>query len=152
MVITARQIAQRFHAGQTDKTGRPYTEHLAHVVVNIRRRWPDVGPDEIDAAWLHDVLEKTDAEAEDLLSAGIAPRVVDIVEQLTHPDNLPYLRWIEMMAARRDVAVIRIKLADIEDNWNAVRSAALPEGPKLTAQRYAPATAILEAALAALDA
>ena len=152
MTNTARQIAQRFHAGQSDKTGRPYIDHLAQVVVSLRRRWPDVGPDEIDAAWLHDVIEKTDAEAEDLLAAGIQPRVVDIVEQLTHPDDLPYLRWIEVMAARRDVAVIRIKLADIEDNWNAVRAAGLPEGAKLTAQRYAPATAILEAALAALDA
>ena len=77
--------------------------------------------------------------------------MVDIVEQLTHPPDLSYLRWIEVMAARRDVAVIRVKLADIEDNWTAVRSAGLAEEAELVTQRYAPATKILEAALAALD-
>jgi (p)ppGpp synthase/HD superfamily hydrolase len=151
MPTGARWIAERYHAGQIDKLGQPYINHLARVVVILRRRWPDAGSDEIDAAWLHDVLEKTAAEAEGLLAERIPPRVVDIVEQLTHPPDLSYLRWIEVMAARRDVAVIRIKLADIEDNWTAVRSAGLAEEAELVTQRYAPATKILEAALAALD-
>jgi len=151
MASTARQIAERLHAGQRDKLGGPYINHLTRVVMNLRRRWPDAGPDEIDAAWLHDVLEKTDAGAEDLLAERIAPRVVDIVEQLTHPSDLSYIDWVRVMVARRDVAVIRIKLADIEDNWTAVRTVGLAEDTGLATERYAPATEILEAALAALD-
>lgn len=48
-------LARAAHAAQTDKAGRPYTEHLAAVAEGVRARG---GTDEqIAAAWLHDAVE-----------------------------------------------------------------------------------------------
>ena len=48
-------LAREAHAGQTDKAGRPYAEHLAAVAHGVRARG---GSDEqIAAGWLHDAVE-----------------------------------------------------------------------------------------------
>ncbi len=48
-------IARAAHAGQTDKAGRPYAEHLRAVAEGVRERGGD--EDQIAAAWLHDAVE-----------------------------------------------------------------------------------------------
>lgn len=47
--------ARAAHAGQTDKAGRPYAEHLQAVAEGVRRRGGD--DEQIAAAWLHDAVE-----------------------------------------------------------------------------------------------
>lgn len=66
------------------------------------------------AAWLHDVIEDTDATADDLRSSGVLPAIVEVVELLTRrshvADNVYYERIRIHPAARA------VKLADIDAN------------------------------------
>jgi len=141
-------LAERLHAGQSDKAGAPYITHLARVAGNLQRRWPDATPDEIAAAWLHDSLEDTEATEATLLAAGVTPETIRIVRAVTRPEGKDYLDWISDLAATRDVSILRVKLADNEDNRDPVRVAALPGASERVATRYEPARIILESGLA----
>lgn len=143
----AEAFARRAHAGQVDKAGRPYVEHLARVAAILVRTFPDASPSEIEAAWLHDVLEDTNARPIDLLREGISDAAIDIVQELTKPKGIRYLDWIRELAERGSQSAIRVKLADNEDNRDPMRVAAVPDGARLVAERYGPARAILLQAL-----
>jgi len=143
----ARQLAEQYHLGQVDKAGMPYIFHLERVAANLLRRWPDATEDEIAAAWLHDALEDTAATPADLRAAGISDRAIAIIKAVTKPEGINYLDWIETLAASADQSVIRVKLADNEDNRDPVRVAALPGAAERVATRYEPARVLLEAAL-----
>lgn len=141
----AQALAERLHAAQTDKGGYPYVWHLAAVVGNLVRRWPDATDDEIDAAWLHDALEDTDATPGSLIAAGVSAEAVRIVQALTRPAGKPYRAWIAELAASGDQSAIRVKLADNKHNSDPARR--LP-GSDIVARRYVPAKQVLEGALA----
>ncbi|MGC8469837.1 MAG: HD domain-containing protein [Acetobacteraceae bacterium] len=141
----AQRLAERYHAGQTDQRGVAYNEHLAAVAALLRQRWPDATPEEIAAAWLHDVLEDaTGATAEALLGEGVTPRTIEIIRALTRPEGKPYDAYIREIAAAGDVSVLRVKISDNAHNSDPARS--IP-GSDLVARRYAPARAVLEAGL-----
>lgn len=145
----AEQIAEKVHKGQVDKLGRPYIEHLRATVVNLTTLFPDATQDEIDAAWLHDVLEDSiDAhEAELMLKAeGIRPEVIDIVKLVTRPP-IEYLSWIEGLAAVGNISALKVKLADNMHNRDPERVMAIADGTSLVAKRYEPARLIMENAL-----
>lgn len=74
-------LARRVHAGQVDKAGRPYVEHLAAVADGVRARG---GSDEqVAAAWLHDAVEDGALSAEWLRGAALARGTKDIVLAVT---------------------------------------------------------------------
>src|SRR4051794_26592523 len=91
----AKALARIRHAGQVDKAGEPYIEHVERVAAaaEVRARHAQqAGPsgdvDEIvQAAWLHDVVEHTPTTAEDLRAAGFAEPVIEMVRLLTNPDD-----------------------------------------------------------------
>lgn len=101
----ARDLAHRFHAGQVDKGGAPYTQHLAAVADGVDQ--DTLGAQDSTLAqigWLHDVLEDTPATPEDLLEAGVPPHVVRAVGRLTRPEvsKQTYQEWIETLARGHD--------------------------------------------------
>lgn len=57
VVERAKELAHRAHAGQVDKAGRPYIEHVARVAAAVAD-----DPLAEAVAWLHDVLEDCDPE------------------------------------------------------------------------------------------
>lgn len=59
------------------------------------------------------------------------------------PDG-PYPDWIKRIVATGNVTAIRVKLADNLDNSDPARVAALAAAPRMVAEKYAPARAILE--------
>lgn len=142
-------LASRLHDGQTDKAGQPYVDHLARVAQRLAARWPDATRDEIEAAWLHDSLEDTEATEESLLAAGVSAETVRIVRAVTRPHGSEYLAWIAELAAARDVSILRVKLSDNADNIDPARVAALPGAVERVASRYEPARRLLEDGLAA---
>ncbi|MFD6993511.1 HD domain-containing protein [Streptomyces sp. NPDC059943] len=74
-------IAREAHAGQTDKAGRPYAEHLQAVADGVRARG---GSDEqIAAAWLHDSVEDDALSREWLDAAALPPSVKEMVLAVT---------------------------------------------------------------------
>ena len=115
VVDLAEELARRFHAGQTDRAGAAYLEH-PRAVAGLLAGSPSA---ERAAAWLHDVLEHTEATAADLLAAGVPAEVVRLVEILTRLPGEDYLAFIERVCA--DPAAVRVKIADALHNLDPER-------------------------------
>ncbi|MFH8792583.1 HD domain-containing protein [Streptomyces sp. NPDC017941] len=114
-------VARRAHAGQTDKAGRPYAEHLAAVAAGVRERG---GSDEqIAAAWLHDAVEDDALSAGWLAGAALTPATRAIVLALTRRPG----ENAEAYAARilRTPGALLIKEADLAHNADPGRLSAL---------------------------
>lgn len=142
-------FAKTLHHGQVDKAGAPYWMHLERVAHRLMERFPDATKAQIQAALLHDAIEDAGVTADDLRGAGIeeeAIAAIQLVSRNLNPDGT-YLDWIGRIAASGNVTAIRVKLADNLDNSDPARVAALAAGPRMVAEKYAPARAILEQAL-----
>lgn len=110
-------LATSLHAGQLDKSGRPYVGHLervADLVTNSGGTWVQT-----QAAWFHDAIEDTWASAEILDQHRVPRLVIDIVEVLTHPTNEPNKAYWDRI--KHYEPAVLVKLCDIYDNLNPVR-------------------------------
>ncbi|MFI0990350.1 HD domain-containing protein [Streptomyces exfoliatus] len=134
-------LAARAHAGQTDKIGVPYVEHVRAVAAGLA----PLGPHLAMAGLLHDVIEDTDWTAERLRAAGIPDRVVDIVEAVTNRPGTTYEEKIRQITRDRDATLV--KIADNAHNSRADRAAALPpDRRERLAAKYRAARELLWAA------
>jgi (p)ppGpp synthase/HD superfamily hydrolase len=152
----AKALARVQHAGQVDKAGAPYAEHLERVVAAAERRAREaeslrlaLNVDEVaQAAWLHDIIEDTPTTAEGLRRAGFAESVIEMVELLTKPkQRATYEERISTIIDSANLGAILIKLSDNEDNADPARP--LPSDSHLPA-RYAASMKRLRAAAEAL--
>jgi (p)ppGpp synthase/HD superfamily hydrolase len=112
----ALEIAEQVHAGQVDKTGQPYIEHLQRVAADVETL------DEKIVAYLHDVLEKGEGWTRERLEAeGFGPRITSAVVALTREDGEDEGHFVRRAAAN-DLAR-PVKRADLEDNRRQAISA-----------------------------
>lgn len=121
-IITAAQV----HAGEYDLGNQPYILHPLRVMLGLG---PDATEDERCATVLHDVLE-----ALGLVTDG-QERIVRILKRsgrelatallhLTRRGNESYSNYINRVALHSMSR--KVKLADLEDNLDSDRLAALP--------------------------
>ena len=115
VVKLAEVLARRHHAGQVDRVGTPYIDHL-RAVADFLTGTPETWQ---AAAWLHDVLEHSDATADDLLADGVPAEVVRLVEIVSRRPGEDYLAFIERVCA--DPVAVRIKIADTLHNLDPGR-------------------------------
>jgi (p)ppGpp synthase/HD superfamily hydrolase len=109
--LLASSIAQKAHGGQFRRDGiTPYITHPEAVAKALEGEHPDV----IAAAWLHGVLEDTQASVVHLINAGIPWRVIEAVELLTRDDGQPYEDYLHWIA--QDEIARKVKIADIRHN------------------------------------
>lgn len=135
----ASELAARAHAGQVDKTGRPYVEH----VYAVRDLLAAHGEHARMAGVLHDVLEDTDLTADDLRARGCPEEVVRAVLAVSRRPDETYDELIARAAA--DPLGRLVKLADNAHNSDEARLAALPaEQAERLRAKYARARAVLE--------
>ncbi|MEV7283987.1 HD domain-containing protein [Streptomyces sp. NPDC093252] len=116
-------LARAAHQGQTDKAGRPYTEHLRAVADGVRRRGGD--PDQIAAAWLHDAVEDDALSERQFAGTPLSPRTKAIVLALTKRAGQTPEEY-----AARVLAVpgaLLVKEADLAHNADPERLAVLGE-------------------------
>ena len=122
----AFEYAERAHAGQTRRSG----EEFIHHPLGVGRICAELHLDEqtIAAALLHDVIEDTEADVEEL-RAEFGPDVAQLVEGVTKLTRISfqsreqaeaenYRKMIVAMA--QDVRVILIKLADRLHNMRTI--------------------------------
>ncbi|MEU1408113.1 HD domain-containing protein [Streptomyces sp. NPDC005728] len=133
-------LARAAHAGQTDKAGRPYTEHLAAVAAGVRARGGDA--EQIAAAWLHDSVEDDALSEEWLAAAALTARTKAIVRAVTKCAGEEAEAY-----ARRILATpgaLLVKEADLAHNADPERLAVLDESTcgRLT-EKYARMRALL---------
>lgn len=137
-VAEARGIAEAAHAGQLDKAGCPYMEHVSRVASAVAH----CGEDYEVVALLHDVVEDTPMTLEDLARLGVPPRIVGAVDALTKRAGEAYDASIKRAAA--NPLARAVKLADNTDNASEERLALLE--PRVAARlrdKYARARKLL---------
>ena len=127
IVERAYVYSARVHAGQVRLSGEPYLMHpleVANILADMRL---DVVS--VVAGILHDVLEDTRAEPEDLRKF-FGPEVLNIVSGVTKLSNMPTSSTQErqaenirkmFLAMADDIRVILIKLADRLHNMRTLR-------------------------------
>jgi hypothetical protein len=108
----ARNIAYARHGERRNAAGEPIVQHLERVAASVPAEAKTV-------AYLHDVLEHSDASIADLEAEGVTPVELEAVELLTrdpdesfqaHTLRITYAKGPEGRLART------VKLADIDDH------------------------------------
>ncbi|MFD0022007.1 HD domain-containing protein [Streptomyces sp. NPDC058382] len=115
------RIAREAHAGQRDKAGRPYAEHLAAVAEGVRSRGGS--DDQIAAAWLHDAVEDDALPARWLAEAALPQQVKDMVLAVTKRDGEDLPAYTRRILATP--GALLIKESDLAHNTDPARLAAL---------------------------
>ena len=123
-------VAEVFKNKQ-DKAGKPYFNHLFRVSLKL--------DEEIEqtAALLHDIVEDTEVTFKDLLEIGFSIEVLEIVKLVTKPEidtsNMTKVEKLKLYSDEIDniiksgnIHAIRLKKADMSDNYNKERLKDLP--------------------------
>lgn len=116
-VLRAMRIATEAHAGQLDKSGRPYLGHLERTATKVRfsgGTWVQEA-----AAWLHDVVEDTEVDFDQLYRYGVPRSVHDIVSVMTHRLQITNEEYWAIIRTVPDAVLV--KLCDIYDNLDPER-------------------------------
>lgn len=110
--VMAAMLALEAHADQKRMDGKPYIRHVRRVVGRVMARgYSGVF---VQAAWLHDVVEDSDIDCDDLYEMGFEAEVVDAVAALTKDRNETYEEFIQR-AKRNPIARV-VKQADVDDH------------------------------------
>jgi (p)ppGpp synthase/HD superfamily hydrolase len=136
-LLLAARVASRAHGTDKRKDGTPYIAHPMRVMVRVR---PFGIYCEI-AALLHDVVEDTDVDLQDLRDMGFDPMVIEVVDRVTRHKGESYGEFI-LRCADHDLAR-HVKIADIEDNLED-QSALEPEEAEFLRNRYTKALEVLD--------
>jgi GTP diphosphokinase / guanosine-3',5'-bis(diphosphate) 3'-diphosphatase len=119
-------LAKEAHEGQKRHTGEPYITHpvaVASILAQMR-----MDPPTIMAAILHDVIEDTYVEKQDLINR-FGKEVADLVDGVTKLTQINFESHAQaqaenfrkmVMAMARDIRVILVKLADRLHNMRTI--------------------------------
>lgn len=122
--------------GQTDKAGKPYINHPAHVASLVS------SDEEKAVAWLHDVVEDTDTTLDNLRGAGLSEDVVQAVDAMTHREGEDYLTVYIPRIACNSLAR-SVKLADLSHNMDVSRLPQVTTADLERVEKYQKAREIL---------
>nr|MDE5942607.1 bifunctional (p)ppGpp synthetase/guanosine-3',5'-bis(diphosphate) 3'-pyrophosphohydrolase [Clostridia bacterium] len=126
MVLSAYHYAELMHEGQKRASGEPYFTHpcaVAEILMDLGMDVPSV-----TAAFLHDVIEDTQATDEDIRSR-FGEEILILVEGVTKLDKIRFQSHEDedaenfrkiFVAMANDVRVIIIKLADRLHNMRSL--------------------------------
>jgi (p)ppGpp synthase/HD superfamily hydrolase len=130
-------LAALAHRGQSypSPEAEPYIFHPLRVMLSF------IDPVEQMAAVLHDAIEDTGLEINDLVEAGYPVEVVTAIECLTYRDGETYGHYIERVAMNE--VARRVKLADLEANLANNRRTPAAPGNAERIERYENALARL---------
>ena len=124
-------LITKLFENKKDKAGRPYIGHLIRVSESL------ADPIERVSALLHDTVEDTDITFKDLIDVGIPLEIIEIVKLVTKPNidtsNMTkeerlklYNDEIDKIINSGNIHAIRLKKADMSDNYNKERLSELP--------------------------
>lgn len=126
IIEQAYLFAKNAHSDQKRQTGEPYITHPIAVAVILAQMRMD--PPTIMAAILHDVIEDTYAEKEDLVER-FGREVADLVDGVTKLTQINFESHAQaqaenfrkmVMAMAKDIRVILVKLADRLHNMRTI--------------------------------
>ena len=108
----ALQIAKKAYAGQVDKAGKDYILHPMTVAYCM-----DTDTEKA-IAYLHDVLEDTDASVDELRNM-FSTEIVDAVITLTRNKDDSYFEYIQKVSKSK--LAKKVKAADLLHNLDITR-------------------------------
>lgn len=109
----ALALAEAAHAGQVDKLGVPYIEHVRIVARNVAH----LGPIYEIVALLHDSLEDCEDPAiisRDILTERFGAEIAEAVDAMTKRPGEAYEAYLERVAS--NPVALEVKKADIAHN------------------------------------
>ncbi len=110
LVILAERIATAAHAGQFRRGGKtPYIEHPKSVVSRVGS-----DPDAQIVAWLHDVVEDTGVDLDELREKGIPARCLEAIRLVTKVEGIGYEPYLDKIA--ESPLATKVKIADMISN------------------------------------
>jgi len=123
LIMQAADFAARRHAGQRRKgvTAEPYVNHLIEVASLLAEATGGSDPALIAAALLHDTLEDTATEYEEL-DARFGSDVASLVAAVTDDKSLPKTERKRRQIESAPGATPRTKLLKIADKTSNVRA------------------------------
>jgi (p)ppGpp synthase/HD superfamily hydrolase len=139
----AIEIAERAHAGQTDKAGKPYIGHPIRVM-NAGQTL-----DEKIVGVLHDAVEDSDLTLETLAAQGFSVGVIAAVDAITKREGEEYEAYLQRVMSNE--LALRVKIADMTDNMNLSRIETPTEKDVARLEKYASVLPRLKAALQAFQ-
>jgi (p)ppGpp synthase/HD superfamily hydrolase len=113
MLQVAINFAKEKHKFQLDKADEPYINHLMWVMDDM-----DSNVEKI-VAILHDIVEDTDVEFEDLIKLGFSDEIVEAIKAITKAKGQDYDEYLEQVK-KNDIAR-KVKLSDLYHNMDLRR-------------------------------
>ncbi len=126
LIARAADFAARAHVAQRRKgdAQEPYINHLAEVALLLTQATGGQDATLVAAGWLHDTLEDTDTEREELETL-FGPAVASLVAEVTDDKSLlkAERKRLQVETAPRKSAQARLlKIADKTSNLRAIAS------------------------------
>ena len=114
-LATTAMTVRGLYAELRKRTGKaPCWRHPMRVMLTLKD-YGFVTEAGLHAALLHDVLETFHGDPGDLQTLGYPREVRTIVGAVTRQTDVPYLAWIEGIAAGNDLQAMLVKYASILD-------------------------------------
>ncbi len=127
-VAKAEELACRVHAGQIDKAGVRYEEHLRRVAASVSNDREKV------VAWLHDTVEDAGITIEQI-KVMFGLHTAAAVLAMTHNKAEDYFVYVRRIKSNRVARAV--KIADLIDNLNLSRILAVRKITSEDAKRVA---------------
>lgn len=126
LVVQAADFAARRHAGQRRKgvTAEPYINHLVEVAALLAAATNGQDGELVAAGYLHDTLEDTQTEYEEL-DKIFGSDVAHLVAEVTDDKSLPSVERKRLQVETTPSKSVRARLLKVADKISNVRSLAI---------------------------
>ena len=115
LIYKSLEIVTKLFNDKCDKGGFPYVIHLLKVYEGVSNYTEKV------CALLHDVIEDTDVNYDDLKEIGYNNDIIEILSILTKIKGEDYRDYIDRIIASNNVHAMNIKLSDLRHNMDLSR-------------------------------
>ena len=136
--MTKRALALCFeaHKEQKDKSGMPYVFHPFHLAEQMETEETTI------VALLHDVIEDSSINADDLKEEGFSEEIIEAILLMTHEKGADYKKYVK--AIKSNPIARAVKLADLRHNSDLSRLDVITDEALERRKRYLEALEILE--------
>ena len=115
LIDKSLSLVVRIFKDKTDKGGIPYSVHLLRVYDGVSSEIEKI------CALLHDIIEDTDINYDDLRYLGYNDEIINILTYLTKIKGEDYNKYIDRIIKSKNIHVLNIKLADLTHNMEVGR-------------------------------
>ena len=106
----AIEFASKAHAADYDLDGNPTILHPLAVGMMGKNDTERI------VGFLHDVVEDTKYDFDDLIEEGFSEEVIAALRLLTHDKSTPYMEYVDRICKSGNITAIHVKINDLRHN------------------------------------